>query len=89
MHYVKDIKLTIQRIKHTALIDCELLAKVYINLTDQKEPTLDFQNPSTTQNYNNLKERVDYFKKIVKPNAKELEAHQKYLKLNLKKNFFN
>ena len=34
----------IKRTKHTALIDCDLLAKVYINLLDQKEPRLDFSN---------------------------------------------
>ena len=33
-----------KRTQHTALIDCDLLAKVYINLIDQKEPTLNFKN---------------------------------------------
>ena len=44
MHFVKDIELIIQKEQHTALVDCDLLAKVYINLIDQKEPTLNFQN---------------------------------------------
>ena len=48
MHFVKDIELIIQKEHlHTALIDCELLSKVYINLIDQKEPTLDFKNQDT------------------------------------------
>ena len=77
-----------KRIQHTALIDCDLLSKVYINLTDQKEPTLDFR--SDVQE----KESIDYvnfayFKKIVKPTAEEVQSHKQYLKQNLKKNFFN
>ena len=77
-----------KRTKHTALIDCELLAKVYINLIDQKEPKLNFQN-----NIKELKEtnhlKVDYYKKIIRPTADELKNHKEYLKQNLKKNFFN
>tara|TARA_B100000963_G_C22569622_1_gene645441 strand:- start:315 stop:980 length:666 start_codon:yes stop_codon:yes gene_type:complete len=77
-----------KRINHTALIDCDLLVKIYINLTDQKEPTLNFQN----QNINlNQKINTDnaYYKKIVKITDKELNKHKEYLKNNLKKNFFN
>ena len=78
-----------KREKHTALIDCELLTKVYINLIDQKEPTLNFQ----TKNEDNMyKEKLDikkYFKKIIVPNSKELKLHNEYLKNSLKKNFFN
>jgi DNA polymerase III subunit epsilon len=77
-----------KRTQHTALIDCDLLAKVYINLIDQKEPTLNFQNQDQDGKENqNLK--VDYFKKIITPNASELQKHKEYLKNNLKKNFFN
>ena len=77
-----------KRTYHNALIDCELLAKVYINLTDQKEPTLNFENNnSDLENSNNTK--VSYYKKIVKPNYEEIKNHQNYLKQNLKKNFFN
>ena len=76
------------RTQHTALIDCDLLSKVYINLIDQKEPTLNFQNLDTeTDNSNSSK--VSYFKKVVKPNNNEIEKHKEYLKSNLKKNFFN
>ena len=77
-----------QRTQHTALIDCDLLAKVYINLIDQKEPTLNFQNQDTdTKDKNNTK--VSYFKKVIKPSEKETLNHKEYLKNHLKKNYFN
>ena len=76
-----------KRTKHTALVDCDLLAKVYINLIDQKEPTLNFiNNNNETSDNDNL--NVSYYKKIVKPSEKEIDEHKKYLKLNLKKNYF-
>ncbi|MDC0396958.1 DNA polymerase III subunit epsilon [Candidatus Pelagibacter sp.] len=75
------------RTQHTALIDCDLLAKVYINLIDQKEPTLNFQNQDMdTKDKNNMK--VSYFKKVIKPNEKETLNHKEYLKNHLKKNYF-
>ena len=75
------------RTQHTALIDCDLLAKVYINLIDQKEPTLNFQNQDTdTKDKNNMK--VSYFKKVIKPSEKERLNHKEYLKNHLKKNYF-
>ena len=77
-----------KRIQHTALIDCDLLAKVYINLTDQKEPTLNFQNQDT-QFKNKINEKTLYFKKVVALSEEERKIHQIYLKNNLKKNFFN
>ena len=77
-----------KRTQHTALIDCDLLAKVYINLIDQKEPTLNFQSQdqaiNEAQNTN-----VNYFKKIITPTEDEIRKHQEYLKSNLKKNYFN
>ena len=76
-----------KRINHTALIDCDLLAKVYINLIDQKEPTLNFQNQDSELKINNTN-AIEYFKKIVLPSADELKKHKEYLKNNLKKNFF-
>jgi len=76
-----------KRTQHTALIDCDLLAKVYINLIDQKEPTLNFQSEdikiNQKSNYN-----INYFKKVVKPTPEEILKHKEYLKNNLKKNFF-
>ena len=72
---------------HTALIDCELLSKVYINLIDQKEPKLNFRNIDYKIAEQEVS-RVNYFKKVIKPTNLELESHEKYLKKNLKKNFF-
>ena len=77
-----------QRTQHTALIDCDLLAKVYVNLIDQKEPTLDFQINNKDKEFTN-NSKVVYFKGVIKPSAEELKNHKEYLKQNLKKNFFN
>jgi len=77
-----------KRTQHTALIDCDLLAKVYINLIDQKEPTLNFQSQDQdVKDRNDL--NVAYFKKIVTPTEDEIKKHKEYLKSNLKKNYFN
>ena len=76
-----------RRKKHTALIDCELLSKVYINLIDQKEPTLNLSNDSALKQ--NLNEsNTNYYKKIVLPSAEEIKNHEEFLKKSLKKNFF-
>ena len=77
-----------KRVQHTALIDCDLLSKVYVNLIDQKEPTLNF-NSETIDNKYKKSNKVLYFKKIIKPSDKEKLNHSQYLKTNLKKNFFN
>ena len=77
-----------RRKKHTALIDCELLAKVYINLLDQREPSLNFTKLDTITNKKNFNEKNIYEKKIILPTNVELEEHKKFLKSNLKKNFF-
>ena len=77
-----------KRTQHTALIDCDLLAKVYINLIDQKEPTLNFQsNEQDIKEGNNL--NVSYYKKVILPTKDEISKHKEYLKSQLKKNFFN
>ena len=76
-----------RRTTHTALIDCNLLAKVYINLIDQKEPSLNFRE--TNNDYQkNEKVVLDYYKKIIKPSDEEIKRHREYLKDNLKKNYF-
>ena len=75
-----------RRVKHTALIDCELLSKVYVNLIDQKEPTLDFSN--NQQKDLNTTFKADYFKKIINPSSEELKQHKDYLNKSLKKNYF-
>ena len=64
-----------------------MLAKVYINLIDQKEPKLNFQTDETIINQKN-NTMVNYFKKVISPTAEELKKHKEYLKNNLKKNFF-
>jgi len=76
-----------RRTQHTALIDCDLLAKVYINLIDQKEPTLNFQSDETKTSLKN-NESKNYFKKVVLPSAEEIKKHKEYLKNSLKKNFY-
>jgi len=77
-----------KRTQHTALIDCDLLAKVYINLTDQKEPKLNFQNQDQEVKDSNTL-NVKYFKKIILPSEREIKKHKEYLKTYLKKNYFN
>ena len=77
-----------RRTKHTALVDCDLLAKVYINLIDQKEPTLNFSTEEkTSKQFSD--EKIDYFKKVILPTKEELQEHNDFLKSHLKKNFFN
>ena len=75
-----------RRVKHTALIDCDLLSKVYINLIDQREPTLDLQNQ--TYEASNINNKVLYYKKVITPSVEEIDNHKKYLKVSLKKNYF-
>ena len=76
-----------KREKHTALVDCELLAKVYINLIDQKEPTFNLTEKNEDRIY--LNQSVsDYYKKVILPSEKELSDHNAFLKKNLKKNYF-
>ena len=77
-----------KRSQHTALIDCDLLSKVYINLIDQKEPTLDFKTNNHKQDVT-YEKKISYYKKIVIPSLDEIKNHKEYLKTNLKKNFFN
>jgi DNA polymerase-3 subunit epsilon len=76
-----------KRVNHTALIDCELLIKVYINLIDQKEPTLNFLEDKKN-NFDQDNKGLSYYKKIVEISPQDLEDHKKYLKNTLKKNFY-
>ena len=76
-----------KRTNHTALIDCDLLFKVYVNLIDQKEPTLNFQNEDLNT-INKTNTNIAYYKKIISPTIEEQKKHSDYLKKNLKKNFF-
>ena len=77
-----------KRTQHTALIDCGLLAKVYVNLIDQKEPTLNFSDIQD-ENFKKRDNQISYNKKIVIPTAEELKEHDEYLRNNLKKNYFS
>ena len=77
------------RAQHTALVDCGLLANVYINLLDQKEPTLNFKNEDNEKTIINLNSTSQYYKKVIKPTVDEIRLHKEYLKTSLKKNFFN
>ena len=77
-----------RRTKHTALIDCELLTKVYINLIDQKEPRLNFSNKENIINNENFKQEIEYSNKIILPSEEEIQLHKKFKKENLKKKLF-
>jgi len=77
-----------KREKHTALIDCDLLAKVYINLLDQKEPKLNFLITNEEISYQADGDKSEYCKKIINPTPDELKSHEDFLKKHLKKNYF-
>ena len=77
-----------KREKHTALLDCELLTKVYINLIDQKEPSLDFISEHKYNDSSKFKAKTDHSKKIIEPSNEELKLHKEFLKNYLKKNYF-
>ena len=78
-----------KRTKHNALIDCDLLSKVYINLIDQKEPTLNF-NAKENNLQGDLRQRskIIFSKKIIKPSSKDLDLHKSFIKSEIKKNFY-
>ena len=77
-----------KREKHTALLDCELLSKVYINLLDQKEPSLNFKNQEGLKEYDNTNILGKYSKKVVVITDDEISSHKSFLKSSLKKNYF-
>ena len=76
-----------KRTKHNALLDCSLLAKVYVNLIDQKEPTLNLENQNDSTDFS-INNNISYFKKIIQPSNEEINKHREYIKNYLKKNFF-
>ena len=80
-----------KREKHNALIDCQLLKEVYINLVDQKEPKLNLVNAEILdlKFKDNLIKKNNNSRKIVKPSSVELELHRNYLKYHLQKNFYD
>ena len=77
-----------KRKKHTALVDCELLSKVYINLLDQKEPKLNFNNLDEIKKNIIDKKVHSYSKKIIIPSTEEIKKHKEFLKKDFKRNFF-
>ena len=78
-----------KRTQHTALIDCNLLAKVYINLIDQKEPLFDFKNQNIEKDKIENIKTSKYYKKVIEPTEDEIKLHKEYLKNSLKRNYFN
>ena len=80
-----------KREKHNALIDCQLLKEIYINLIDQKEPQLNLKNVEARSKKfaDQSMKKNNNLRKIIKPSKKELELHNTYLKSQLRKNFFN
>ncbi len=76
-----------RRKKHTALIDCELLSKVYINLLDQKEPIFQFEKNKELEQTKKIDNFI-YSKKVIKISNEEMKLHKKFLLKELKKNFF-
>ena len=77
-----------KREKHSALVDCELLSKVYINLLDQKEPKLNFVASTSIENNKEFNKKINFSKKIILPSSEEIKKHKNFLKNNLKKNFY-
>ena len=75
-----------KREKHTALIDCELLSKVYINLLDQREPI--FQFSENILKTNSTDKVISYSNRVIKPDKEELEKHKHFLSKELKKNYY-
>ena len=79
-----------KRQRHNALMDCELLSKIYIHLVGQNEPTLDFLIQNEVENLKKKDAKfIKYSKKIVKTTFKESQLHKNFLKNELKKNYFN
>ena len=80
-----------KREKHNALIDCQLLREVYINLIDQKEPKLNLENIETINSKfnDNTSKNNNIPRKVIKPSYDEIQLHKKYLKSNLPKNYYN
>ncbi|MDB9802585.1 DNA polymerase III subunit epsilon [Pelagibacteraceae bacterium] len=74
-----------RRVKHNALLDCELLREVYINLLDAKEPKFNLSNNISDQNINRAK---DYNRTIIKISETEIKKHKKFINSELKKNFY-
>ncbi len=77
-----------KREKHNAVIDCELLSKVYINLLGQKEPTLQLSVDQTINHKVSDNGKINYFNQVVKPTEEDLILHKEFLRKEIKKNFY-
>ena len=78
-----------RRTKHNALLDCELLREVYINLVGQKEPSLSFSvNDNAEANKTSTKSIRNREKIVIEIDPEEIKRHNNFLKSDLKKNFF-
>ena len=79
-----------RREKHSALIDCQLLKEVYINLLDQKEPKLNLESSEIINpKFNDNVYKNNISRKIIKISDEEIRLHKKYLQSSLQKNYFN
>ena len=80
-----------RRKKHNALLDCQLLKEIYVNLIDQKEPKLNLKNSEIVdlEFKDNFVKKPNGPRKIIKPSSNELKLHRSYLKSQLQKNFYN
>ena len=74
-----------KRTKHNALLDCQLLREVYINLLDAREPKF---NLSTKDLEKNSIRDKSYNKKVLEISNNEIILHNEFLKKELKKNFY-
>jgi len=77
-----------KRKKHNALLDCELLREVYINLIGVKEPKFVFSEKEEAKKINSVNRKIDYYKKVIKLSNDEILRHKDFLKKDLKKNFY-
>ena len=73
-----------RRTKHNALLDCELLREVYINLLDAKEPKFNLSNSQDL----NIIQNKSYNKEVLNISESEVNLHKDFLKKELKKNFY-
>ena len=80
----KRYKINVEaREKHSALVDCHLLSKVYIELIDKKELTLDLEL-SNKSNNEQMRLNNENRQGIIVPISREkVEEYKKFLKKNV------
>ena len=77
-----------RRVKHNAMLDCELLREVYINLLEAKEPKLSSSINTISKIIDDKESEKEYSKKIILPSEIELKKHQAFISKEIKKNFY-